>query len=157
MVIIIFNLLLLLFLDCTSLWYRCTISYCLESYRHMCLTTSIYSTYKSTIYYHSATHSTASIQQANNTFVSVVMTDYRQSYAVYEYQCGDINWGDHAIIGYKAGRQRFEQLGISGRSATQVDCLHDTTSVVFYNLTCATPRGTCIYLIHVYWSTLQYM
>ena len=72
------------------------------------------------------------------------MTDYVDSYAVFEYQCGDINWGDNAIIGYKASRRHFEQLEISGSDATQVDCLHENTTVVFYNLTYNIPRGIII-------------
>ena len=70
------------------------------------------------------------------------MTDHRQSYAAFEYKCGDINWGDDAIIGYKASRRRFEEFELSGYNATQIDCLEENTTILLYNLTQKTPRGT---------------
>lgn len=70
----------------------------------------------------------------HNNFTAIFMTDFRQSYAVFSYNCSDINWGDHAIIGYKASDEDFEEHPLSGHNATLVDCLQGNSTDVFYNL-----------------------
>ena len=71
----------------------------------------------------------------NNTFNAVVVTDRNQSYAVFGYQCGEINWGDEAIIGFRASGTLFDSHPLSSGAATDVDCTGGEFTPLVYNLT----------------------
>ena len=70
----------------------------------------------------------------NNTFAAAVVTDRRQSYAVFAYECGGINWGDEAVIGFKGSGSLFDSHPLSSGAATDVDCTEGEVTTLVYNL-----------------------
>ena len=70
-----------------------------------------------------------------NTFQAVVITSGFQSYAVFIYQCGDLNWGNTATIGFKADSDYFANHPSSQSAANSVDCQgSDSWSTVIYEM-----------------------
>ena len=70
-----------------------------------------------------------------------MITNGTNSYAVFTYECGDINWGGGATIGYKATGGFYQNHAYSGSSAASIDCVNSPTSQwnnVIYNL-----NGNC--------------
>lgn len=57
-----------------------------------------------------------------NTFQAVVITDGFQSYTVFTYACGLLQWNtDNTAIGYSAGGYNFVD-SFSGPNASDIDC-----------------------------------
>ncbi len=65
----------------------------------------------------------------NNTFQGLVVTDGNQSYAVFIYKCGLLEWGKDAIIGFKADRTYFRNFVLSGVQANLTACLNAPDSL----------------------------
>ena len=62
-----------------------------------------------------------------------MVTDGIKSYAVFNYSCGNLNYGDNAVIGFKA-YTHVEFHPLSFNNATKVACLNSTT-LLLYDLT----------------------
>ena len=67
-----------------------------------------------------------------------MITNGTNSYAVFTYQCGDINWGGGATIGYKATGSFYQNHAYSGSRAASIDCVNSPTTNVVYGL-----KGNC--------------
>ena len=74
-------------------------------------------------------------QFVNNTFQAVLITNDVNSYAVFIYKCGGMNWGG-GEIGWRASSSEYEFHSLSGRSdSNDIGCLYsDTFSAVVYRL-----------------------
>ena len=72
-----------------------------------------------------------------NTFQAIAITDGTQSYAVYTYRCGDLQWPGGATIGYNGGPvgNFFENHLLSGDNANSIACINlgvtEFTNVVY--------------------------
>ena len=74
-----------------------------------------------------------------NTYQAIAITDGFQSYAVYTYRCGDLQWPGGATIGYNGGPLGgfYENHPLSGDSANTIACLNAGVtewSNVIYNV-----------------------
>ena len=74
-----------------------------------------------------------------NTWQAILINNGTDSYAIFTYQCGDINWSRRTIIGYNAAGVVYLNHPLSGvRSAGDIDCMNlpesDWTNIL-YNLT----------------------
>ena len=70
------------------------------------------------------------ISQENN-FQVIVATDGDQTYAVFTYQCGELNWiqGDSASIGFSAGPNLFANHPLSRQpNVNDIACVNQTCS-----------------------------
>ena len=67
-----------------------------------------------------------------NTFQAVLVTDGTNSFAIFIYGCGDLEWGSGATIGFGAGFELFSnhQLSISG-DATSIACINTLDNQFF--------------------------
>ena len=63
-----------------------------------------------------------------NTFQGIVITNGASSYAVFTYECGDINWGDQATIGFKATGSFYRNHPYSASRAASIDCVNSPNS-----------------------------
>ena len=77
----------------------------------------------------------------SNTFQAIAITDGSQSYAVYTYRCGGLEWSGGATIGYNGGSvgDFYANHPLSGGSASSVACLNSGVtewSNVVYNISC---------------------
>ena len=76
-----------------------------------------------------------------NTYQAIAITDGSQSYAVYTYRCGDLQWSGGATIGYNGGPVGgfYANHPLSGGSANTIACLNSGVtewSNVVYNISC---------------------
>ena len=74
-----------------------------------------------------------------NTYQGVLVTDGVQSYALFTYKCGEMEWSGGATIGFGANDELYANLRLSGSSqANAVACLNSPTtewSNLLYKLT----------------------
>ena len=77
-----------------------------------------------------------------NTFQSVIVTDGMNSFAIFIYQCGDLQWNGYdyeATIGFGAGSEYFSNHWLSGSPyVTSIACLNTPDNQFFsllYKLT----------------------
>ena len=63
-----------------------------------------------------------------NTFQGIVITNGASSYAVFTYECGDINWSGMATIGFKATGSFYQNHAYSGSRAASIDCVNSPNS-----------------------------
>ena len=74
----------------------------------------------------------------NNTFQVILITDGRKSYAIYTYTCGEMEWGNSAIIGFNAAGTYYQNHEASGSItvATMIACLANQQEInnVVYDL-----------------------
>ena len=54
------------------------------------------------------------IHPPQNTYQAILITDGSKSYAVYTYTCGQMGWGNKAVIGYNAAGTYFANHSLSG-------------------------------------------
>ena len=76
------------------------------------------------------------ILQITNTFQAIMVTDGNNSYAVFIYRCGDLQWPGifGTTIGFGAGSEYFSNHWLSGtRDVTSIACLN-TPGHQFYSL-----------------------
>ena len=76
-----------------------------------------------------------------NTFQAIAITDGSQSYAVYTYRCGHLEWSGGATIGYNGGPvgNFYANHPFSGLNAKNIACLNAGVtewSNVVYNVSC---------------------
>ena len=83
-----------------------------------------------------------------NTYQAIAITDGSQSYAVYTYRCGDLQWPGGATIGYNGGPVGgfYENHPLSGAAANSIACINTGVtewSNVIYNVSIDTyiPTG----------------
>ena len=73
-----------------------------------------------------------------NTYQGVLVTDGVQSYALYTYRCGEMEWSGGATIGFGASDELYANLRLSGSAGVlAVACLNSPTtewSNILYNL-----------------------
>ena len=71
-----------------------------------------------------------------NTFQGLVITDGFLSYTVFTYECGDINWGGGANIGFRGDADFFINHPNSGTGADSIDdCEGSATAInIVYQL-----------------------
>ena len=71
--------------------------------------------------------------QQTNTYQAIAITDGFQSYAVYTYRCGDLQWSGGATIGYNGGPigNFSENHPLSGDNANSIACIN--TGVTEYS------------------------
>ena len=62
----------------------------------------------------------------NNSFNALVVTDGNQSYAVFVYKCGAINWGDYFAIGFKASGIFYENYDLGDHNVTDIGCIEES-------------------------------
>ena len=77
----------------------------------------------------------------SNTYQAIAVTDGSQSYAVYTYRCGYLEWSGGATIGYNGGPvgNFYANHPLSGSSANTIACLNSGEtewSNVVYNISC---------------------
>ena len=54
----------------------------------------------------------------------MLITEGTKSYAVFTYECPEVQWGSYATIGFNAGGTHFENHEFSGSSdAPTIDCI----------------------------------
>ena len=63
-----------------------------------------------------------------NTFQGIVITNGSTSYTVFTYECGDINWGDQATIGFKATGSFYRNHLYTASRAASIDCVNSPNS-----------------------------
>ena len=66
-------------------------------------------------------------QFATSTFQAVLITDGYDSYAVFIYQCGGMEWGG-ATIGWSYSENLYEEHRLSGASSNDIGCSYSSTS-----------------------------
>ena len=80
-----------------------------------------------------------------NTFQAVLVTDGANSFAIFIYRCGDLQWGHEATIGYGASFEMFSNNRLSLiQDATSIACLNAPDNQFFtvvYEITNST-EGT---------------
>ena len=85
------------------------------------------------------------------------MTNGVQSYALYTYRCGELEWSGGATIGFGASNETYANLRLSGSAGVlAVACLNSPTtewSNVLFRLTLDT--GTHMHIIIVKYYTLN--
>lgn len=72
-----------------------------------------------------------------NTFQGIVVTNGFQSFTVFTYQCGGLQWSGNAMIGYRANSRKFKIHELSGGNASSIACQNSPSSVwsnVIYQL-----------------------
>ena len=72
-----------------------------------------------------------------NTFQGVLITNGFQSFTVFTYRCGSMQWSGNAVVGFKADDHLYEIHSLSGSSANSIACLNSPGSVwsnVIYQL-----------------------
>ena len=73
--------------------------------------------------------STSTFYFQTNTFQSVLITDGTKSYAVYTYQCGEMEWGDESTIGFNAGQDYYENHPVTGHFQSHfIACLQNISA-----------------------------
>ena len=74
-----------------------------------------------------------------NTFQAVVITSGVESYALFTYQCGSMEWSGGATIGFNTDDTFFMNHRLSGTArANEIACLNSPTTIwsnVVYQLT----------------------
>ncbi|CAI8033001.1 Low-density lipoprotein receptor-related protein 6, partial [Geodia barretti] len=75
-----------------------------------------------------------------NSFQAIIVTDHtNQTYAVFTYKCGDLNWARTPTIGFNAASLFYENYELSGSpNAESMDCTNGPGSEYFnlmYNIT----------------------
>ena len=89
----------------------------------------------------------------HNTFQGLVITNGSKSYSVFTYQCGTLDWGGEATIGYKADESLFRNDPLSGMvNVNDIACLNLPNSD-WYNLVYdLAPRGkTFTHILLNFW------
>ena len=89
-----------------------------------------------------------------NTFQAVLVTDGTNSFAIFIYRCGDLEWGSGATIGFGAGFELFlnHRLSISG-DATSIACINTPDNqffTVLYNISNFGEGKICVTKINVH-------
>jgi hypothetical protein len=69
-----------------------------------------------------------------NSYQGLVITDGRDSFAVFTYQCGAMTWSGNATIGFNAGGSQYENHPLSGSSITRSIACMNYSSTVWINL-----------------------
>ena len=72
-----------------------------------------------------------------NTFQGIVITNGYQSYTVFTYRCGSMQWSGNAVIGFKASSTLSEVHQLSGSSANSIACQNSPRNIwnnVIYQL-----------------------
>ena len=88
-----------------------------------------------------------------NTFQAVLITDTNQNtYAIFIYECGLMEWDNGATIGYAAGTEHYDNHYPSSSNIACENILTDNITNVFYSLHAAEPLPTepgitCIIII----------
>ena len=63
-----------------------------------------------------------------------MVTDGTNSFTIFLYQCGDLEWGDGTTIGFSASNEFVSNHGLSGTpNVTSIACLN-TPDNQFYSL-----------------------
>ena len=57
-----------------------------------------------------------------NTFQGIVITNGYQSYTIFTYHCGSLQWSGNAVIGFKATENLFQIHQLSGSDANLIAC-----------------------------------
>ncbi len=71
----------------------------------------------------------------NNTFQACLITNGTKSYAVYTYQCGELQWSNEATIGFNAGGDIYENHPLSGQThANSIACVHTNHNTPWNNV-----------------------
>ena len=72
-----------------------------------------------------------------NTFQAIIISDFNKTYAIYTYNCDDMEWSDEATIGFNAAGDFYSNHPLSGRlHANGIGCVHtdpDGETVVLIN------------------------
>ena len=64
-----------------------------------------------------------------NTFQGLVITNGYQSFTVFTYRCGKMQWSGNAVIGFKANSELSAIHKLSGRNAKLVACRNLPTNI----------------------------
>ena len=77
------------------------------------------------------------LQSTTNTFQGILITDGTDSYAVFIYECGGMEWGG-GEIGWRDGSSKQVSHPLSGSSnSNDIGCLYsETYSAIVYRLRC---------------------
>lgn len=74
-----------------------------------------------------------------NTWQAILISNGTDSYAIFTYRCGDINWSRNSVIGYNGAGVVYENHPYSsGFAARNIDCINaqeGNWTNVLYNLT----------------------
>ena len=75
------------------------------------------------------------MQGITNTFQAILITDGTDSYAVFIYECGGMEWGG-GVIGWQDSSSNYVSHYLSGRSnSNNIGCLYSSSySAVVYKL-----------------------
>ena len=57
-----------------------------------------------------------------NTFQGIVITNGYQSYTIFTYHCGSLEWSGNAVIGFRADKNLFQIHQLSGSDAKSIAC-----------------------------------
>ena len=57
------------------------------------------------------------------------MTNGFQSYALFTYECGKLQWSGNADIGFKANSRLFDIRTMSGSTANSIACVNSPDSI----------------------------
>ena len=72
----------------------------------------------------------------NNTYQGILATNRVESFALFTYKCGELDWGRGTNIGFGASDELYANLCLSGTDqATAVACLNSPTTE-WSNLLC---------------------
>ncbi len=84
-----------------------------------------------------------------NTFQGIIITDGVNSYSVFTYKCGEMEWTRNGVIGFNAAGQFFSNHSLSQmqdlNGAPLIACSNSAASQwtnVVYNLSVDNPTGT---------------
>lgn len=68
-----------------------------------------------------------------NSYQAIIITDHTsQTYAVFTYKCGDLNWARSPTIGFNAASLFYENYDLSGSTSADImDCFNSPTNDYF--------------------------
>lgn len=64
-----------------------------------------------------------------NTFQGIVVTNSFQTYALFTYECGKLQWSGNAAIGFKANSRFYGIHSLSGSNASSIACENSPGSI----------------------------
>lgn len=69
-----------------------------------------------------------------NTYEGIVITNGQQSYALFTYQCGRMEWSGGATIGFNAAGNFYRNHHFSGANARNIACIKTPVTNLIYQL-----------------------
>lgn len=64
-----------------------------------------------------------------NTFQGIVITNGYQSFTIFTYRCGSLQWSGDAVIGFKVNDELYEIHELSGNNGSSIACQNSPRTI----------------------------